>query len=112
MAGDVLDGGRILLSRCSGCGEIRFPVQRHCACGGRPQRLAADGGGSVLAACAIRKGSKAFPVPYQVVLVRLAEGPYVYGKSLGDADLKPGDDVTVSPVAVGERTAVGFRKSR
>jgi hypothetical protein len=80
--------GELRLQRCLGCNAFRVPASRYCpGCGGEESDWArASGAGTVESFCVFHKAY--FPgfegeVPYNVALVRLAEGPCLFTNIVG-----------------------------
>lgn len=80
--------GELRLQQCAGCGAHRFPARRHCShCGSEESRwTAVSGRGTVWSHCRFHKAY--FPgfsdeVPYNVVLVKLEEGPMLFSNLTG-----------------------------
>jgi uncharacterized OB-fold protein len=75
--------GELCLQRCLDCGALRFPAARYCArcLGERSDWTRVSGRGAVESFCVFHKayvdGFEA-ELPYNVVLVRLAEGPMLF----------------------------------
>ena len=86
--------------RCVDCGTLRFPASRFCpACyGGRSEWSRLTGRGVVETFCIFHKPyfeSFKGEVPYNVVLIRLAEGLTLFSNVIGiaDAELRIGLEV-------------------
>ena len=82
--------GKLCMQCCRGCGEFRFPPASVCAhCGALEfDWKSLSGSGSVVSYVVFHKAY--FPgfadeVPYAVVLVKLTEGPQLYGNVLNVA---------------------------
>jgi hypothetical protein len=80
--------GELRLQQCAGCGAYRFPARRHCArCGGEEHRwTAVSGRGTVWSHCLFHKSyfpGLAADTPYNVVLVKLEEGPMLFSNLVG-----------------------------
>jgi uncharacterized OB-fold protein len=103
--------GELRMQRCLGCGHIRFPIQPLC-----PRCIRTDfewatlcGRAEVLAKVVYHRAfhpSYAADVPYNLVLVQLAEGPRMYSNVIGEQ----GDEVAVGDLvdAVFEPVADGL----
>jgi uncharacterized OB-fold protein len=112
-----LTEGRLLLQTCARCGHVRFPPSTHCpACLSRDHRWEqVSGRGTLWSWVVFHKAY--FPsfrdeVPYQVALVRLAEGPMLMSRLTGAeaADLRCDMPVCARFERVSEgRTVVVFR---
>lgn len=96
---DACAASELRMQRCSACGHLRYPIQPLCPrCIGREftwDRL--SGRGEVFAIAVYHRAfhpAYASDVPYNVALVRLAEGPRMYSNVLGDG-VRVGDAVTV-----------------
>jgi len=83
--------GELRLQRCVSCHVFRLPASRHCpGCGGEGSEWArASGAGTVESFCVFHKAY--FPgfegaVPYNVAVVRLAEGARLFTNIIGVAD--------------------------
>lgn len=96
---DGCAAGELRMQECSSCGHIRYPIQSLC-----PRCLSGDatwrtlsGHGEVFAVAVYHRAfhpAYASDVPYNVALVRLAEGPRMYSNVIGD-DVRVGDRLTV-----------------
>jgi uncharacterized OB-fold protein len=80
--------GELRLQRCARCGVFRFPASRHCpGCVGEDSEwVRVSGAGTVESFCLFHKAY--FPgfeseVPYNVAVVRLAEGARLYTNVVG-----------------------------
>jgi uncharacterized OB-fold protein len=80
--------GELRLLRCVGCQALRLPASRHCpGCGSEGSEWArASGEGTVESFCVFHKAY--FPgfesaVPYNVAVVRLAEGARLFTNIVG-----------------------------
>ncbi|HUN33656.1 MAG TPA: OB-fold domain-containing protein [Trebonia sp.] len=88
--------GELSMQRCLACGHIRFPIQALC-----PRCLAGDvewtvlcGRAEILAKVVYHRAfhpAYAQDVPYNLVLVQLAEGPRMFGNVVGADGLAAGD---------------------
>jgi uncharacterized protein len=98
--------GELRMQRCLECGHIRFPIQPLC-----PRCLSAElewttlsGRGEVFAKIVYHRPfhpAYAADVPYNLVLVQLAEGPRMYSNVVGTAS---------DSFAVGDRVEVVFEQ--
>ncbi len=85
---DGARAGRLLVQRCGQCGTFRFPPARIChACLSEEVAwVPVSGRGTVWSMCEFHrsyfKGFEA-DLPYNVVLVRLEEGPRLYSNLVG-----------------------------
>jgi uncharacterized OB-fold protein len=86
---DALADGRLLATRCSGCGRLSFPPKTHC-----PGCLGADvdwvelsGRGSLYSATRVHAGPARFAadIPYALGIVDLEEGVRLVTRLLGAA---------------------------
>lgn len=81
---EAVRAGRLLVQRCTGCGELAVPPRHLCvACGGRswePRPLAGDGEVSSFTVIRVPPGPRAAEVPYAIVIVRMAEGVSLLGR--------------------------------
>ncbi len=80
--------GELRMQRCRACGALRFPPGRLCAeCLGEESAWAAlSGKGTVWSYCVFHRAYFAgfeAELPYNVVLVQLAEGPKLYSNLVG-----------------------------
>jgi uncharacterized protein len=91
--------GELRVQRCDGCGHLRYPIQPLCpeclddGFGWQPL----SGRGEVFATAVYHRAfhpAYAADVPYNLVIVQLAEGPRMYSTVLG------GDPVVGQPVTV------------
>ncbi len=83
--------GRLVLQHCPACGDVRFPpgpVCPKCLAGGQDW-IEASGNGTLESWIEMHRaywdGFKD-ELPYQVCLVRLAEGPVMVSNLVGEAD--------------------------
>ncbi|HEX3650976.1 MAG TPA: OB-fold domain-containing protein [Pseudonocardiaceae bacterium] len=91
--------GELRMQECSSCGHVRYPIQSLC-----PRCLAAEftwrtlsGRGEVFAQAVYHRAfhpAYTADVPYNLVLVQLAEGPRMYSNVV-DGDVHVGDRLTV-----------------
>jgi len=114
--GDFLDEGRIMGSRCRGCGAVHLPPRPVCPeCGARDPEWAELGGeGAVQAFTVVTVPLTRLKdrCPYAVGVVKLDDGPSVSGMILGVAEgseIAVGARVRAEFVKEGERTALCFR---
>jgi uncharacterized OB-fold protein len=113
---DYLGEGKIMGSRCNGCGAVQLPPRPVCpGCGKHePDWIELQGEGTIQAYTII-----AVPLtrlkescPYTVGVVRLDDGPSISGMIV---DVKEGDQAAVGTkvkaefVKEGEKTALCFR---
>jgi uncharacterized OB-fold protein len=93
---EFLESGKIMASRCRGCGELHLPPRPICSkCGGRSMEWVEIGGRGTLEAFTVihvppkrMKGRH----PYATGIVRLEEGPRISGLI---PDIKRGEDVRI-----------------
>jgi uncharacterized protein len=96
--GDVLanveDRPRLIGSKCSKCGDVRFPFAQACPNCYAPrqelQEVILSECGTVVSACRIDRAPKMFHAPYAVGYVQLPEGPRVLCQLEADS-LTPAD---------------------
>jgi uncharacterized OB-fold protein len=105
--------GRLRMQRCSGCEHIRFPIQSLC-----PQCLSGDfdwhdlsGDGEVFSTIVYQRAfhpAYRDDVPYNLVMVQLAEGPRMFSNVVGvDPDsVRVGDRLRVVFEAVSDEISV------
>jgi hypothetical protein len=102
--------GELCMQRCLACGHIRFPVQPLCPrCIGRDfEWTALSGRAEILAKVVYHRAfhpAYASDVPYNLVLVQLAEGPRMYSNVVGpgaaEADVGDQVETVFEPVADG-----------
>jgi uncharacterized OB-fold protein len=79
---------RLVLPRCRQCGNVWFPPYAHCPACFSPDIdwQPASGRGEVFAFTVFHRaylGGFAADVPYHVALIRLEEGPMLYGNVVG-----------------------------
>lgn len=89
--------GELCMQRCLACGHIRFPIQPLCprCLGDESDWATLSGRAEILAKVVYHRAfhpAYAQDVPYNLVLVQLAEGPRMYGNVVGA-------DGTAGPVA-------------
>jgi uncharacterized OB-fold protein len=109
--------GELCVQRCVDCGTLRFPAARHCArcLGDRSDWTRLSGRGTVESFCVFHQpyvaGFEA-ELPYNVVLVRLDEGPMLFSNlvDIANDQIRIGMAVTAwfEPVTA-ERGLVKFR---
>jgi hypothetical protein len=99
---DGCAAGELRMQQCTSCSHIRFPIQPLC-----PRCLgtgftwrALSGRGEVFARVVYHRAfhpAYAQDVPYNVVLVQLAEGPRMYSNVVGtpNEEIRVGDALTV-----------------
>jgi len=79
--------GRLVVQRCTGCGELAVPPKLLCpACHGRTwERVSLRGEGDVASFTVIRvpPGALAGQAPYAIVVVRFPEGVALLGRMTG-----------------------------
>jgi len=80
--------GELRMQRCRGCGALRFPPSRLCAeCLSEESAwVVLSGKGTVWSYCVFHRAYFAgfeAELPYNVVLVQLAEGPKLYSNLVG-----------------------------
>jgi len=96
------NAGVLKLQRCTTCGKHQFYPRNICSHCSAPtlEWVATSGAGTVASFTVVRRGiSEAYPAPYIVALVDLAEGPRMMS-NIVDAD--PGQ------VAIGAAVVVDF----
>ena len=108
--------GELRVQRCLDCGAHRFPAGRWCPAwrGGRSEWARVSGRGTVESFCVCHKPYfPGLPVPYNVAVVRLAEGARLFSNVVGvppDGRIAVGMAVEVTFDAVTpEVTLVRFR---
>jgi len=113
---DFLVEGRIMGSRCKGCGAISLPPRPICTqCGGQDlEWVELEGKGTVRAYTVIHVPLTRMRdrCPYACGVVEFDEGPRISGLILGvseDEEMAVGSRVEVEFVKEGERTALYFR---
>lgn len=92
--------GELKLQRCTACGEHQFYPRTLCShCGADTlEWISASGAGTVASFTVVRRGiSDAYPAPYIVALVDLAEGPRMMSNIV---DVEPEQVFVGAPVAV------------
>lgn len=86
---DEVRGGRLVVQRCAGCGELAVPPKVNCAaCHGRAwERLPLAGDGEVASYTVIRvpPGALQAEAPYPIAIVRMREGVSLLGRTEGVA---------------------------
>jgi uncharacterized OB-fold protein len=97
---DGCRAGELRLQHCAACGRYQFyprVVCSHCHAPG-PGWRTVSGQGVIASFTVVRRGlSPAYPAPYAVALVDLAEGPRMMGSITG---CEPGALCVGAPVAV------------
>jgi len=102
---DGVRAGEITVQRCTGCGELAVPPKAFCpGCGGTTwERRLLGGDGEVASFTVIRVPPAALApeAPYAIVVVRMAEGASLLGRTDGIAldGLRVGLPVRVAPPA-------------
>jgi rubredoxin-like zinc ribbon protein len=98
------DGAFALLGiRCLSCGARSHPARRHCpSCGGPAEVTQLSTAGEVIVATVAHTARAELLIqpPYQVVLVRLSDGPVLKLPSLASRPLRAGDAITVEPLVL------------
>jgi uncharacterized OB-fold protein len=93
---EFLESGKIMASRCMGCGKLHLPPRPICSkCGGRSMEwVEIRGRGTLEAFTVIHVPPKRMKGrhPYATGIVRLEEGPRISGLIL---DIKRGEDVQI-----------------
>lgn len=122
-----IDGRRLLVhaggdwalrgARCAGCGLTSHPHRSRCvACGAATEEVALLPEGSVVAATTVRmtRPDVLLDPPFQVVLVRLADGPLVRMPSRERAPLLQGEQVAVELLELhdGDEAVLAFEAVR
>jgi uncharacterized OB-fold protein len=114
--GDFLDEGRIMGSRCRGCGAVHLPPRPVCPeCRARdPEWVELGSEGTVQAYTVVTVPLTRLKdrCPYAVGVVKLDDGPSVSGMVLGvseGSEISVGARVRAEFVKEGERTALCFR---
>lgn len=94
--------GELRMQRCLECGHVRFPIQPLCprCISGKFEWTPLSGRGQVFAKVVYHRAfhpAYAAQVPYNLVLVQLAEGPRMYSNVIGDAsaEICVGDQLEV-----------------
>jgi hypothetical protein len=104
--------GRLMLTRCPGCGTVIWYPKAIClACGGRPTEwFEASGGGTIYSFTVTRRPHWDYreAAPYVLAYVDLDEGPRMMTNIVDadPADLAIGQRVTVVFHATGQGTAL------
>lgn len=85
---EAAKAGRLVVQKCLSCGEYRFPQARYChAClSENSEWRDVSGRGTIWSYCIFHRAYfKGFEgeLPYNVILVRLDEGPKMYSNLLG-----------------------------
>lgn len=112
---EFLDEGRIMGSKCRGCGAIHLPPRPVCPdCGGREMEWEeVEGRGSVRAFTVVRVPLTRFKdrCPYACGVVKLDAGPMISGMIVGvsEEEMSVGSRVEAEFVKEGERTILCFR---
>ena len=79
--------GRLVVQRCTACGELAVPPKRLCpACHGREWERAPLGSEGEIASFTVIRvppGRQAAEAPYAIVVVRLTEGVSLLGRTTG-----------------------------
>lgn len=90
---------RLTVQTCTACGHAQHPPRALCTACGRTDALVlvdASGAATVDTYTVVHRAPRAdVETPYVVARVRLAEGPIVLSRLLGDRDWSIGDPVTV-----------------
>ena len=100
---DGCRAGELRLQYCGACREYQFYPRTLCVkCGQRePEWRSASGRGRIASFTVVRRGvSEAYPTPYVVALIDLAEGPRLMSMIV---------DAEVEQVSVGAAVAVDFQ---
>ncbi len=98
------DGSWALLGgKCENCGKLAHPFHRGCSrCGGTERLVELEPIGEVRSSTTVHvtRPDVLLPVPYQVALVQLREGPVVSVPSLRSEVFHLGETVLLAPVLV------------
>lgn len=110
---DGCAAGELRLQACEACGHLRYPISEICprCLSDRYRWQAVSGDGQILSWVVFRHGyhPEWTPVvPYNVVIVQLAEGPRLFGnvEPLARTDLAVGAPVRVTFASLGDGIAV------
>lgn len=83
-----LERGEVVMPRCPDCGDTTFPPREMCstcASTARPDWVRVSGDGTVWTYCVFHKQYQpAFPTPYNVAVIELAEGGRLVSSVRGD----------------------------
>jgi uncharacterized OB-fold protein len=83
---DATHNGQLTVQQCGSCRKLRFPPATICdnCLSGQAAWVPVSGRGTVWSLCEFhRPYFKGFELPYNVALVRLAEGPRMYTNIVG-----------------------------
>ncbi|MFC1968091.1 Zn-ribbon domain-containing OB-fold protein [Chloroflexota bacterium] len=116
---DYLDGGKVMATKCRGCGHVYFPPRMDCAdCStGDTEWVEIGGKGKLTTYTTVNYGPTGFEddSPYVLALAEFAGGVKVFGrvsKEIGEKEIEVGMDVRVAPVKLsGEKIAYQFEKA-
>jgi uncharacterized protein len=117
--GEVDGRPKLIGSKCSKCGDVRFPIAQACpkchAARSELREVPLSDVGIVVSACRIDRAPKMFHAPYAVGYVQLPDGPRVLCQ-LEAESLEPSDligkscTLTVAPLFETEgRTVKGYK---
>ena len=113
---DAAREGRLVLQRCLGCDQLRFPPAARCPACGSPEVawIETTGRGTVWSWVVFhRRYFAGMPPPYTVLRVKLAEGPALIANLVGDqAGLRIDAPVEVVFEVVDGVTLPQFRLAR
>ena len=98
---DAAAAGRLLIKKCTACGEPHFYPRSHCpfCFSDKTEWAEASGNGTIYTYSVMRRGA---PVPYAIAYVTLAEGPTMM-TNIVDCDL--------DSIRIGQTVKVVFKPS-
>lgn len=106
--------GRLTGIKCGGCGEVAIPPKQFCAsCGTRawqPVPLSGDGTLASYTIIRVAPARHAADAPYAVGVVKLREGPSIFGRivDVPFEKLAVGLPLRFRPIVVKDQTSIGF----
>ncbi len=114
-----LEQGKVMATRCKGCGAKYFPPQMDC-----PRCLSTDaewfeikGSGKLITYTAVQYGPSGFEndTPYTLAIVDFADGLRTFGRlsrDIKESDIKIGMDLKVVPAKLADdRISYEFQKA-
>ena len=114
-----LGGGKVMATKCPGCGHVYFPPRMECAdcLSSNVEWFELSGKGKLVTYSIVNYGPTGFEneTPYILALAEFAGGVKVFGrldKQIGEDEIKVGMDVKLAPVKLpDERISYQFKKA-
>jgi uncharacterized OB-fold protein len=109
----ALEAGDLSLQRCTNCGYLRWPLARFCpvCLSEAAEWTEVSGRGCLWSFAVSRRNGTDAEGPYILAAVTLEEGPFLFGRLIGDpAALKVDDPVQAHVARVGDRPVLRFSR--